>query len=177
MSDYVNATLRCIMAEEDLAKHAPASPLTVGIELSHQVRKYVEQQSLGYYPAIDFFRQEQLIEAVAIEPDLLEVYDSLQWLGEQLIQSEFRTRLRSVFVQHRILEIHHHASTLPKVKPGSVDAANLLAAHYAPTRFKIDFQGRPTPRVNEASIPGAALFALRDSFEQADFVYYEYCKS
>ncbi len=177
MVDYINGTLRCVIAEEDLARHAPVSPLAVGVELSYQIREYEKQQQLGYFPAVEFFQDERFEDGSGLDADLLQVYDSLTWLGEELIRSEFRTRLRAVFLEHRILEIHHHAATLPKIRPGETDVANKLAAHYTPNRFKIDFQGRPQPRLTEDEVESAALFALRDSFERAEFIYYEFCKS
>ncbi len=171
--DHINGTLRLVIAEQALARHAPASPLQIGSELSYQIRQHEKNNKLGYYPALDYYR-ENCKESPEVDSQLIETFDTLLWLGEELIRSEFRTRLRSVFTQHRIIDIRHHAKALPKVRPDSPDDAHQLAAHFTPTRIKVDFQGRPRARLKEDDIEAATLFALRDSFELAEFVYYEY---
>lgn len=158
-------TLLAVIDDRLLERHSPASPLAVGIELANEVQQQVAKQELGYFPALDFFRQQE-----SIDEDLLSVFDSLTWLGEQLIRSELRTRMRSVFAQHDIGHIRHHAHALPPVKPSAINASNDLAAHYTPNRFKVPIHGILTPRMQDADVEAAVLFALRDSFQRLECV-------
>lgn len=151
-----------------MERHSPASPLTVGVELAAAVQRLASDQSLGYFPALDFFRDQD-----ALDGDLLDAFDSLTWLGEQLINSELQTRLRSVFLRHEVGDIRHHAHALPPVKPQAPNAGDHLAMHYTPNRFKIDISGVLTPRLQHADIEPAILFALRDSFQRLECVHCE----
>ena len=166
--NQASLTLLAVIDEQVMERHAPASPLAVGIELANEARQHVTDQKLGYFPALDFFREQDDFNS-----DLLSVFDSLTWLGEQLIKSEMRTRLRSVFSRFEITEIRHHAHALPAIKPGDTNAANDLAAHYTPNRFKIDVEGILTPRMRDAELETAVLFALRDSFQRLECVHSE----
>ena len=153
--------LSATIHEEIMARHSAASPLAVGIEMAQQVKQAIVQQELDYVPALDYFRQKD-----SIEEDLLEVYDSLSWLGEQLMQTELRTRLRSVYAQLEEHEIQALSETLPKLKPNDPNLVHQLTEHYTPNRFNAHLRGILTPRMKDTPIEGAVLFALRDSFEQ-----------
>lgn len=160
--------LLAVIDEQIMERHAPASPAAVGIELAHRVQEVVANQELGYFPALEYFRERE-----EMDTDLLSVFDSLVWLGEQLIQSELRARLRSVFAQLNSMEIRHQAHALPSIRPGKTNTANELAAHYTPNRFKIDIEGILTPRMRTANLESAVLFALRDSFQRLECIHSE----
>ena len=145
---------------EVMARHSAASPLSVGIELAHQVQQALQQDALNYVPALDYFREKELVDS-----ELLEVYDSLVWLGEQLTKTELRTRLRSVFAQIESADIQPISDTLSKLRPGSTNFTNQLAEHYTPNHFQVHLRGILTPRMADTPLQSAVLFALRDSFQ------------
>lgn len=153
--------LSAVIDPEIMGRHSAASPQAVGIELAHQVLQAVQAEKLNYIPALDHFRDNDRFDS-----DLLEVYDSLTRLGEQLTKTELRTRLRSVFAQIESVDIRAQSETLTKLKPDGPNTKHQLAEHYTPNHYHIHIKGILTPRMKDTPLEGAMLFALRDSFSQ-----------
>lgn len=160
------ATLEVMINAEVMNRHSAAAPMDVGIELAHQIKQAVNNDQTSVFPALEYFRQQE-----SIDGDLLEVFDSLSWLGEQLIRTELRTQLRSVFAQVETIDIHGLAETLPQVRTDNPNAGHELSEHFTPNRFKVHIKGILTPRMKDTPIGGAILFALRDSFQRLECVH------
>ncbi len=123
----VAATLDLKVSQQDLEKQLPASPYVVGEEIAEQAIAYEDENNLGYYPAIDFLKQQD-----AIEKDLLNAIENIAWLVSNLIREEITRRLRPTFSSIQFENIQLHAFKMPSVRPNKKNARHDLAAHYTP---------------------------------------------
>ncbi len=123
----VAATLDLKVSQHDLEKHLPASPFVVGEELAEKAIEYEEKNKLGYYPAVDFLKQQG-----AIDEDLSNAVENIAWLVSNLIREEITRRLRPAFSQVKFDNIQLHALKMPAVRPFRKNARHDLAAHYTP---------------------------------------------
>ncbi len=123
----VAATLDLKISPQDLEKHLPASPYVVGEEIAEQAIRYEEKQHLGYYPAVDFLKQQN-----AIDKDLVNAIENIAWLVSNLIREEITRRLRPAFSTVQFENIQLHAFKMPTVRPNKKNAHHDLVAHYTP---------------------------------------------
>jgi hypothetical protein len=125
--------LKVWMLDEVWEEHMAASPLVVGEQLAEQVDLYTRKQQLGYYPALEFFREQGLIEK-----DLLDAADNISWLMARLAREEIRKCLRAAFSSVSFETVQTLAFTMPPVRPGQPDAYQKLVEHFTPNALKID---------------------------------------
>jgi hypothetical protein len=130
----VALSVRIRVAQDDLDSHAAASAAVVGNELAQQVARYVREQRLGYYPALEYFNELK----TGVDADLLEAVDSLSWLANRLVREEVRKKLRPLFASLRFNAIQNMAWSMPTVRPGQNNALTLLAEHYTPNDVKLE---------------------------------------
>ena len=65
--DHISLVLRLTVPEEILQGHLDSSPEQVGEQLAGVIDQYSREHKLGYYPAIEFFRQVPEIDQGLIE--------------------------------------------------------------------------------------------------------------
>jgi len=123
----VAVTLDLKVSQHDLEKHLPASPYVVGEEIAEQAVIYETENKLGYYPAVDFLKQQN-----AIDEDLVNAVENIAWLVSNLIREEITRRLRPAFSIIKFENIQLHALKMPVVRPHKKNARHELAAHYTP---------------------------------------------
>jgi hypothetical protein len=128
----VAVSLHVKLSDEMIEQHAAASPHIIGEELARQVAAYVQQQRLGYYPALDYFRDIQ-----EVDDELLQAAENLSWLVCGLVREELRTRLRAVFSNLKFESIQTVAYTMPTVRPGNNNALHDLAQHFTPDQVRV----------------------------------------
>lgn len=116
-----------------LAQHLAASPYVVGEQLAEVVSTYVRKHKLGYYPALDFFRQQN-----ELDPDLLNALENIAWVAANMAREELRIRLRPVFSNITFESIQNHVYTMPTMRPGQPNAINLLTRHLTPDTVKVN---------------------------------------
>ena len=129
----VAVSLQIKLSDEMIEQHAAASPHIIGEELARQVAAYVQNQRLGYYPALDYFRSID-----AVDDDLLQAAENLSWLVCGLAREELRTRLRSVFSNLKFESVQTVAYTMPTVRPGNNNALRELAQHFTPNCVRVN---------------------------------------
>ncbi len=123
----IAATLDLKISQQDLEKHLPASPYVVGDEIAEHAIIYEEQQHLGYYPAIEFLKQQN-----AMDKDLINAIENIAWLVSNLVREEIIRRLRPAFSTVQFENIQLHAFKMPTVRPHKKNARHDLVAHYTP---------------------------------------------
>lgn len=128
----VSATLDVKVSQQDLDKHLPASPYVVGEELAEQAIQYEADNKLGYYPAVEFLKEEN-----AIDKDLADAVENIAWLVSNLLREEITVRLRPAFSLVEFENIQLHALKMPSVRPNRKNARHDLAAHYTPDRAHV----------------------------------------
>ncbi|MBD3620122.1 MAG: hypothetical protein HUJ28_11690 [Chromatiales bacterium] len=131
--NHVNLILRVTIEDDVLAQHSAASPEIVGTEIAQQVMDYVRDHDMGYYPALDYFRQQG-----GIDEELLEAAESLAWLACNLAREEVKRKTREVFSNVQFEAVQSLAFTMPTVRPGQNNAYTRLSDHYTPNSVKLD---------------------------------------
>jgi len=128
----VAATLDLKVLQQDLDKHLPASPHVVGEEIAEQAIIYEEDNNLGYYPAVDYLKQQN-----AIDEDLVKAIENIAWLVSNLIREELTRRLRPAFSTIEFEKIQLRALKMPSVRPHNKNARHDLVAHFTPDHAHI----------------------------------------
>lgn len=126
-------TLEVQLPEQIFARHLPASPYVVGTALAEQVLDYAQRERLGYFPALDFFREL----AGAVDGELLEAADHIAWFACTQARGEVQRKLRPVFSSLSVQSIQSLAFTMPGVRPSQPNARRDLARHYTPDSAKL----------------------------------------
>ena len=125
-------TLVVQVPEESLERHLAASPSVVGTELANQILEYERQHHLAYFPAIDYFIQND-----GVERELLEALQSISWVVTNMVRNELRIKLRSVFSSIKFESIQTTAYTLPSARPHDANVLDKLVRHYSATTVKV----------------------------------------
>lgn len=162
-------TLLVQLPEHIFARHLPASPQVVGEALAEQVRHYVQAQQLGYYPALEYFRDH----TGAVDQDLLDAAEHIAWFSCNQARGEIQRKLRPVFASISIQSIQSLAFTMPAVRPSQPNALQELIRHYTPDTAKIVLQANSFQKSaqEEAMAKWASHLAyrwLKDSFARIE---------
>lgn len=109
-------------------------PSVLGDHLAEQVLTHVEDNGVGYYPALDYFRDH----TGALDPALLALTDEVAAFCITYARREFRRRLSRVFSSVQVQQAQCMAFNLPPVRPSHKDAVERLARHYSPNAVKLE---------------------------------------
>lgn len=162
-------TLILQLPEHIFTRHLPSSPQVVGEALADQVQAYVQAHQLGYYPALDFFKQP----GIEFDADLLDAADHIGWFVCTAARDEVQRKLRSVFANLSIQSIQPQAFTMPSVRPQQANALRALAAHYTPDTAKLvliasSFQKSEMPEALTGWASHLAHRRLKESFARVE---------
>ena len=128
----VALTISIRVSEDILERKVAASPAFVGEELARQVNAYVKKNRLGYYPALDFFQDMNVLEQ-----DLVDTAQGIAWVVSEMVRSEVISRLRPAFSRTEIEGMQSTAYIMPTVRPSHPNALYELAEHYTPDEVKM----------------------------------------
>ena len=81
--DQISLILRLTVPEEILQGQLSSSPAGVGEELAGAIDQYSREHKLGYYPAIEFFRQ-----VPEIDQGLIEKAEQIAWTVSKVAREE-----------------------------------------------------------------------------------------
>lgn len=129
----VEAQLALTVAEELVEQNLGYLPWLLGENLAGQVDAWVMEQGLGYYPALDFFRDKPTV----VDPALLSLMDQVAMFCADYSQRELDRRLRRLFSRVSIPHVQCLAYTMPRVRHSRNAAPDELARHYAPNRLRL----------------------------------------
>lgn len=124
----VTVTLSPAALRREMGDMVPA----IGPNLARQVDAWVRRERLGYYPALDFFRDGE-----AVEPELLAAAEHVSWLVCEHVRKKIRTQLREPFSNVRFEKIQSLAYSMPRVRPQEPGALETLADHYTPGSVRL----------------------------------------
>lgn len=130
----VAASLTVTVPQDVVEQNVGYLPWVLGENLAGQVDAYVMEQGLGYYPALDFFRD--LPEAV--DPALLVLIDEIATYCANYARRELRRRLSRVFSNIQFEQVQCTAYTMPRVRPARSGAPRHLSEHYCPNSLKME---------------------------------------
>ena len=131
--DHIALTLRLTLAEKDIWQHLPAAAGQVGSELAGFVDRYCREHQLGYYPAIEYFRQ--VAEA---DQELIDHLEQLAWEVSRKVREQLQSRLRPVFSSVKFRSVQTEAFALPPVRPSQPSALEQLVSHYTPNSVRVE---------------------------------------
>ena len=129
----VHISLQVKLPKAELEKHLSASAEVVGELLTEQIVENVKRQGLGYFPAIEFFQQQGLIDG-----ELIDAAETIGWFAAKLAREEVKRRLRSFFSTLEFQSVKCNAFGMPTVRPNQLDAWSALVKHYTPNQVKLD---------------------------------------
>ncbi|MGM0592921.1 MAG: hypothetical protein ACQETD_00155 [Pseudomonadota bacterium] len=130
----VAANLTVTVPETVVEANVGYLPWVLGENLAGQVDPWVMEQGLGYYPALDFFRDQP----EAADPALLQLIDEIATFCAAYARRELRRRLSRAFSSVQVEQVQCIAYTMPRVRPSRSGSPAALAAHYTPNRLKIE---------------------------------------
>ena len=130
----VAASLTVTVPQEVVEQNVGYLPWVLGENLAGQVDAYVMEQGLGYYPALDYFRDHP----EAVDPALLILIDEVATFCATYARRELRRRLSRAFSTVKIEQAQVTAYTMPRVRPSRSGAPAGLAAHYTPATLKME---------------------------------------
>jgi hypothetical protein len=106
----------------------------LGDSLAAQVQEHVAAARLGYFPALDYFRDP----SKGADQALLVLMDEVAQFSVDYARRELRRRLARVFSNIQIDQAQCTAYMLPRVRPGQPLAVAELGKHYAPAKVKLE---------------------------------------
>jgi len=119
----------------------------IGATLAEAVSIVVDQEKLGYFPALTYFQDRDDFD-LSMLASALHIYHMVCDSTRELVRAQLRTLLKGIEVD----QAQALAETLPRVRPGQIDASYLLARHYSPAAVRLRISGEPRETVS--GIPG-----------------------
>lgn len=169
---YVDKVLLGVLVQlpEDAFSDSLPPPGRVGAEIAGKVADYVRENSLGYYPALTFFRDNG-----SIDPELIHKAEQLAWRASKLSRELIQTRLRPIFSSVRFRSVQPQAFMMPVVRPGQSGAPEKLGQHYSPDTIRLEVLVTLLRKDADRSERSAELYArkmiyrwLRECFEMVE---------
>lgn len=161
----VAANLTVSVPQEVVERDVGFLPWVLGENLAGQVDAYVMEQGVGYYPALDYFRNHP----EAVDPALLVLIDEIATFCAEYARRELRRSLSRAFSSVKIEQAQCTAYTMPRVRPSHSGAPSGLAAHYTPATLKLEVM---LSTIQKGEFDGLARHSLdklerwaRESFE------------
>ena len=133
--DHISLVLHLTLPEKIMQQHLPGLPAEVGAELARIIDQYSRDHKLGYYPAIEFFKQ-----VAEVDQALIDKAEQMAWLASKLARKEVQSRLGPIFSTIKFQSIQTQAFNLPPVRPNQPSALEQLAIHYTPDTFKFELR-------------------------------------
>lgn len=130
----VAANLTVSLPQEVVEESVGFLPWVLGENLAGQVDAYVMEQGLGYYPALDYFRDHPQ----AVDPALLVLIDEIATFCAGYARRELQRRLSRAFSSVTFVQAQCTAYTMPRVRPSHSGSPAGLAAHYTPATLKLE---------------------------------------
>jgi len=129
----ISLSMKLAVAEDELERHLAASPSVVTDELVSHVKKHEKENRLGYFPALDYY-----INNNAIDADLVSALQSISWVVTNMVRNEIRIKLRPVFSNIKFESIQTLAYTLPQVRVSDKQLTEKLLEHFSANNVKVN---------------------------------------
>ena len=159
-------TVKAKLPRQALQQHFPAPVESLGEQLAQQAMDYVDRQSLGYFPALEYFQEQG-----GIETYLLDAAGQMSLLAVTMTKQEVTRILQPLFSSVRVGTVQSLAYTMPVVRPSQPNAHQLLAEHYLPDTVKFEafvslIQKKPPEPGIESAAKQIALRWLDEIFPE-----------
>lgn len=166
----VSVTLRVRLAQKMLQEQMGDLVLAMGPNLAQQVHAAVQQEKLGYYPALDYFIQQ----GHGIDADLLSAAQHVAWLVNEFVRRKITVTLREPFSNIRFESTQPLSFSMPRVRPSDANALDALARHYAPYGVRLNLIASSIEKAGgnrdgyEKLVTHKIMRWLKDEFESVE---------
>jgi hypothetical protein len=140
----VSLSMKLVVPEDSLERHLAASPSIVTEEIVSQVKKYEREHHLGYFPALDYY-----INNDAIDADLTDALQNIIWVVTNMVRNEVQIKLRPVFSNIKFESIQTLAYTLPSVRMSDQQLTEKLREHFSLTTVKITLSATLIQKISD----------------------------
>jgi len=164
--DKVLVSIDVQLKAEVLQQYLPRSVDVIGLTLASIAVEYVQQNKMGYFPAIDFFKTVSTVDA-----GLIESAEQVSWLVSKLARETIQNTLLPIFSSVQFQSIQTKAFAMPKIRPNQDDVEAQLAKFYTPDSVKIELLLTMMRRDNDAEDTRAEPYARKMMFRwlEAEF--------
>jgi hypothetical protein len=161
-------TIKARLPREALQQHFPAPVETLGEQLAQQCMDYTQRQSLGYFPALEFFQEQG-----GIDTYLLDAVGQISLLAVTMTKQEVSRVLQPLFSSVNVGIVQSLAYTMPMIRPSQPQAKKMLAEHYLPDKVKFEvvvtlLQKKPAESGIENAARQIALRWLDEIFPEVE---------
>jgi hypothetical protein len=122
-----------VVPDRVFERHSEFCPHRIAAQLAEQLDAYVRNESLGYYPALEYARDQG-----AVDEQLIAALDQLVWLATSRVREELTAQLRPLFASVQIQSMQAVAYSMPQLRPGQANAAGRLVEHLTANRARFD---------------------------------------
>ena len=129
----IGLTVRAKLPRQIFEQYLPAPIEVMSQNLAEKIDQYVQQHKLGYYPALDYFKQGDDIPAY-----LLDAADQISTVAMSVAQQQVLNLLQPVFSSVRVESMLSLAYALPPVRPGQSNGLQRLTEHLTPDTVKFE---------------------------------------
>lgn len=129
----VSITLNVVLAADRLEALLSTAEMRIGRALAECVTKIVQEDKLGYYPALEYFENN-----TKLDPELLITVKALAAQIRKRVKREVQIHLWPVFSSVRIERASTLAFTIPRITMSQPDALGKLALHYFPSAVRLE---------------------------------------
>ena len=119
--------------DESMEQHLAATPYVVTDELVSKILAYEHQHQLGYYPALDYYIQNNAFEA-----DLIDAVQNISWVVTSMVRNQIKIKLRPAFSNIKFEAIQPLAYTMPTVRPTDPNKTDKLIEHFSLATVKLN---------------------------------------
>ncbi len=165
----VSVELLVTISYQELADQFGDLVANMGQLLADQVLANEEQEKLGYFPALSYYQENETARIATLD-SALHIYFMVRETTGGTVRANLRTLLRNIEID----QIQTVAESLPRVRPGDVDARHLLAHHYTPSSIRLHLKAEPRETVDgypsPESIAGQVQYLLGQRFAQIEIV-------
>jgi len=151
-----------------LQQHLPASLDVLCRRITGEIDVHVHHKKLGYYPAFDYFRKNNVVEAY-----LLNAFDETATLAMTLAQQDIVDKLVPVFSRVEVVSAQCLAYAMPPVRVSQPNAKSLLVKHFTPNKLKFELllsliQRQPPEEKIAGRMKNMVYRWLDDAFETTE---------
>jgi len=129
----IHISLRIKIPHEILEKHLAASVEVVGEALTQNVVDLVNKKNIGYFPALEFFKEQG-----GLDDDLMDAAETIGWFSSKIAREEVQRKMKPFFSTISFKSIQTLAFVMPNVRPNQINAYQALVDHYTPDVVKLD---------------------------------------
>jgi hypothetical protein len=129
----IHISLKVKVSNELLEQHLVSSATVVGEALTESVLASVKKNSIGYFPALEYFQNQG-----DLDDDLMDAAETIGWFSSKIAREEVQNKMRPFFSTLHFQSVQTMAFTMPTVRPNKHNAHQSLIDHYTPNVVKLD---------------------------------------